>query len=95
MDAKTWNNYAKHYTNSNYVLQKPNKNIFSGDRRLNTSKKATQLLIFLVIISGFWMIFFKLVTGDMNSSYSMFAGFASTIMSSRKNGWGILEKLIK
>jgi hypothetical protein len=94
MDSTCWYRYARHYSDAPWIVQRPNKNVFSSERGKEVSQKATRAAVFILMIAAFWFLFFKLMIGTVHTETYLFASFSSAALSIYGKGWGVLEKFL-
>ncbi|MFC1754560.1 hypothetical protein ACFL96_14385 [Thermoproteota archaeon] len=96
MDSVTWYRYARYYAeNTSWIVRRPNKDVFSSEKRKELNQKATRITFFAITISAFWFLFFQLLIGQYHTETLMLAAGSSVAFSMFGKGWGILNKIIE
>jgi len=93
MDSTCWYRYARHFETP-WIVQRPNKNVFSSETRKEWNQKATRTAVFALVVAFFWFVFFKLFIGQFHAETYMFASASSVVLSLSGRGWGIVEKVL-
>jgi len=96
MDSTCWYRYARHCAKKTpWIVQRPNKRIFAGERRKELSQKATKVAIFIMIIAAFWFAFFQFFIGTFQTETYVLASASTSLLSLTGKGNGILERFLK
>jgi hypothetical protein len=56
-------------------------------------KKAASYALLIIVLPLFWLIFFKLLLHWFDPGLYIFVSAASLLMTSAKQGWGIIDNL--